>query len=285
MFRTSPSWTSYVFPSSRCVPRFDASACEPASSRSCVEIVSQRMKPRAMSEWIDAAASSAVWPSAERPRPRLLLARGEERDQVERVAQAADHLVERRRAPLLAELRRVGVRHLRELRLQLQVDPVRPVLDREQRLRRQGLELLRQLARVVAQRVARLQVGEQRLQLLDLLPQRGVTRLRLLLDPLEPPLDMVAVGDEQLEIERLQVAGGIGAGREAVRDRQDRIDLAKPAEQRRPGSGHVDDADRRGRDLPRAAPARPAPRAGRRRSGPCRRSPCRTRRRPSASAQ
>jgi len=42
------------------VPRFAASACEPASSRSSVEIVSQRMKPRAMSEWIDAAASSAV---------------------------------------------------------------------------------------------------------------------------------------------------------------------------------------------------------------------------------
>jgi hypothetical protein len=62
MFRTSPSWTSYVFPSSRCVPRREASACEPAASRSSVEIVSQRMKPRAMSEWIDAAASSAVCP-------------------------------------------------------------------------------------------------------------------------------------------------------------------------------------------------------------------------------
>ena len=41
MFSTSPSWTTYVLPSSRCVPRFAASACEPASSRS-----SQSRSPR-----------------------------------------------------------------------------------------------------------------------------------------------------------------------------------------------------------------------------------------------
>ena len=42
------------------------------------------MKPRAMSEWIVSAASIAVSPLAQRPGARLLLARGEERDQVER---------------------------------------------------------------------------------------------------------------------------------------------------------------------------------------------------------
>ena len=167
------------------------------------------MKPRAMSEWIEAAASSAVWPR------RSVHARVSFSPAVKNVIRSS---ASRRRRTTsssaegaLAELRRVRLGHLRELRLQLQVDPARPVLDRQQRLRGQRLELGRQLAREVAQRVARIEVGEQRLQLLDLLAQPRVARLRLLLDPLQPPLDVVAVGDEQLELERLQVAGGIGA--------------------------------------------------------------------------
>src|ERR671922_247882 len=53
MLRTSPSWTTYAFPSSRCRPRRAASACEPHSRRSSQRITSQRMNPRAMSEWME----------------------------------------------------------------------------------------------------------------------------------------------------------------------------------------------------------------------------------------
>src|SRR5919109_647619 len=49
MFRTSPSATTYPFPSSRCTPRRAASAREPASTRSFQATTSQRMNPRAMS--------------------------------------------------------------------------------------------------------------------------------------------------------------------------------------------------------------------------------------------
>ena len=61
-----------------------------------------------------------------------------------------------------------------------------------------------------------------------------------------------ASGDEQLELERLQVALRVRSGREAVRDGEDRVHLAQAAEQRRSGAGNVDDADRRRRDLARA---------------------------------
>ena len=44
------------------LPCLAASACDPAATRSSQRITSQRMKPRAMSEWIVAAASSAVSP-------------------------------------------------------------------------------------------------------------------------------------------------------------------------------------------------------------------------------
>src|SRR6059058_3421056 len=62
MFNTSPSSTTSLFPSRRCRPRLTTSAREPASTRSFQRITSLRMKPRAMSEWIVAAASSAVSP-------------------------------------------------------------------------------------------------------------------------------------------------------------------------------------------------------------------------------
>jgi hypothetical protein len=95
----------------------------------------------------------------ERPRPRLLLARGEERDQVERRRQPARDLVERRGAAA-AELGRLLVGQLGELGLELQVDAAGAVLDRDQRLRRQRLELARQLLRVVGERAARVDVRE-----------------------------------------------------------------------------------------------------------------------------
>src|SRR5581483_3273690 len=140
----------------------------------------------------------------ERPRTRLLLAGGEERDQVERLRKPRGDRVERRRAAA-AELGRLLVRKLGELGLEQQVDPAGAVLDRDQRLRRQRLELRRQLARIVREHAARVDVREDPLQLVDLRTQLRITRLRLLLDPVEAPLDVVAVGDEQLEPEVLEV--------------------------------------------------------------------------------
>ena len=104
-------------------------------------------------------------------------------------------------------------------------------------------------------------------QLLDLDAELRVARLRLLLDPLEPPLDVVAVGDEQLEPQVLEIAGRVGAGREAVEDDEQRVDLAQVPEQRRPRAGHVLDADRGRRDLLRAG--RPRASASSRSSAIC----------------
>ena len=104
-----------------------------------------------MSEWIVSAASSAVSPVSQRPGARLLLAGGEERDQIERVAQPAHDLLERRGAAV-AERGRLLVVELGELGLEREVDPAGAVLDRDQRLRRQRLELGRQLARVLGER-------------------------------------------------------------------------------------------------------------------------------------
>src|SRR3954471_10118051 len=77
--------------------------------------------------------------AAERPGPRLLLARGEERDQVERLREPAHDLAERRLAAA-PELRRLVGGKLRELRLELEIDGSRSVDHLEQRLRRQRLQ-------------------------------------------------------------------------------------------------------------------------------------------------
>src|SRR5205085_11579072 len=69
----------------------------------------------------------------ERPGPCLLLACGEERDQVERLREPAHDLAERRLAAA-PELRRLLRRELRELRLELEIDPVGTVDELEQRL-------------------------------------------------------------------------------------------------------------------------------------------------------
>src|SRR5215218_2352600 len=124
-------------------------------------------------------------PVAERPRARLLLAGREEGDQVERVAEARRDLVERRRAAV-TEGRSVLVVHFGQLRLELQIDSARAVLDREQRLRRQRFELGRELAVEGGEHGAGVDVREDLPQLVDLDPQLRVAGLRLLLDALEP---------------------------------------------------------------------------------------------------
>src|SRR5436190_2934356 len=101
---------------------------------------------------------------AERPGTRLLLARGEERDQVERVAEPADDLVQRRRAAV-AERGGFLVAEFRQLGLELQVDAAGAVLYGDQRLRRQRLELRRELARVRVEPRPAVDVREHLLQL------------------------------------------------------------------------------------------------------------------------
>ena len=96
---------------------------------------------------------------AQRPGTRVLFTRCEEGDQVEGLRKAAGDLVERRLAAVAKGLGLV-VRELRELRLEFQVDPGRAVDDREQRLRGQRLELTRQLAVVVRELAAGIDVGE-----------------------------------------------------------------------------------------------------------------------------
>ena len=91
-------------------------------------------------------------PAAQRPGTSLLFAGGEEADQPELVAEATHHFLERGRS--FAKRRRLVCRHLRELGFELEVDPAGPVLDREQRLRRERLEAGWQLCRPVGERSA-----------------------------------------------------------------------------------------------------------------------------------
>src|SRR5205085_10704114 len=115
---------------------------------------------------------------------------GEEADQVERREQPADDLVERGEA--LAEGGRLVGREFGELRFELQVGAARAVLERDERLRRQRLEIGRALVLPLAERPARPDVLEEPLELFDLAPQRRIARLRLLAHALEPALDVVA---------------------------------------------------------------------------------------------
>src|SRR5581483_2630779 len=109
-------------------------------------------------------------PATERPRAGLLLARGEEGDQVERLRELPDDRAERRLAAA-AELRRLVVGELGELGLELEVDALASVHDRDQRLRRERVELGRQLAGIAGEPVAGVEVAEQLLELLDLLAE------------------------------------------------------------------------------------------------------------------
>ena len=189
-------------------------------------------------------------PVAKRPRAGLVLTCGEEHDQSERVLQALHDLVESGRS--LAVLGSLVRRKLGELELQLQVDPREAVDDGNQRFRGERLELGGQLAPPLRERASGFEMHEQLLQARDLLSFGQLAGLRFLADLLEPALDVITVGQEELELDRLEVAGWIGVGREAVRDREQRVRLAKPAEQRAPPPRHVDDANRGRRHLVRA---------------------------------
>ena len=71
---------------------------------------------------------------------------------------------------------------------------------------------------------------EQPLERIRFLLQIRVARLRLLRDALEPALDVVAVGDEQLEPQRLEVVvRNVRAG-EAVEHDEQRVDLTQVPE-------------------------------------------------------
>ena len=91
-------------------------------------------------------------------------------------------------------------------------------------------------------------MGEQTFRQLGLLSLRAIARLRLLAHTVETPVDVLAVGHDQLEPKRLEVAGGIGTVRVAVEDGEQRVRLSKLARDLR-SPGNVDDPDRRGRDL------------------------------------
>ena len=208
------------------------------------------MKPRAMSEWIAAAASSAVWPR------RSGHARVSFSPAVKNVIRSSTS--RRRRATsssadgaAVAERCRLLLGQLGELGLEREVDAAGPFSTAMQRLRRQRLEPVGQLAG---------NVGE-RLPGVDVRPApRAAARPRRAASgrPTSPASrlaraagDVVAVGDEQLELQVLEVAGRIGARREAVEDDEQRVDLAQVAEQRRPRAWNVLDANRDRGDLPR----------------------------------
>jgi hypothetical protein len=83
-------------------------------------------------------------------------------------------------------------------------------------------------------------VGEDALELGYLVSELRVARFRLLRHPLEALLDVVAIGDEQLELQALEIDVRVGASREAVRNRHESVDAAQVPEQPRPRSRHVD---------------------------------------------
>ena len=163
-----------------------------------------------MSEWIVPAASSAVWPE------RSVHARVSFSPAVKNVIRPSASLSRRTTSSRAEGPSRNAAAsssgELGELGLELAVDPVRAVDDREQRLRREWVELGRKLARPLGERVARLEVREHRGQRLGLLAHGCIARLRLLLDPLEPLGDVIGVGDEQLELQLLEVALRIAPG-------------------------------------------------------------------------
>ena len=102
-----------------------------------------------------------------------------------------------------------------------------------------------QLAGPVGDRPAAVQVVEQLREQLHLCARGRVAGLRLLRHALVAALDVIAVCDEQLELERLEVVVRCRPVREPVEDGEDRVDLPEVAEQLRTGAGHVDDSDRR----------------------------------------
>ena len=174
------------------------------------------MNPRAMSVWIVAAASRAVSPF------RSVQARVSLSPPVKNVIsptvsnRSREHGVEAH--PPVSELGRFLGRQLGELGLELQVEAAVPAVDdADQRLRGEGLELGRKGSVVGAQGLACLDVGEDALELRDLVTQSRIAGFRLRADPLEPFFDVVAIRDDELELERLEIPVGVGLGPERRR--------------------------------------------------------------------
>ena len=235
-------------------------------------MTSQRMNPRAMSEWMVSAASSAVWPRRSvharvslSPAVKKLM-RSSAANSRRTTSSSADAAPSRKASASSGPARRARPRAW-------QVDPRRPVDDHDQRLRRQRLELGRQSARKADSGSLGVEVGDQLLELVHLRRELRIARLRLLRDPLEPSLDVLAVGHEQLEAERDEIVVRIGVRREPVEDEQERVDLAQVAEQR--GARCRERRRRARRPASPCAPTTTAAtcaRAARRRSAPCPRS-------------
>ena len=196
-------------------------------------MTSQRMKPRAMSEWIDSAASSAVWPRRSvharvsfSPAVKKVISSRASRSRAA-MSSSADAPPSRKAAASSSGSSASSASSFRSM-------PPGPFSIAISGFVVSGSSPPGSSPRVVAQRLARVDVGEDLLQLLDLGAQLRVAGLRLLLDALDPLLDVVAVGDEQLELELLEIVG-------LANDDEQRVDLPQLAERGRsrgcPGRG------------------------------------------------
>ena len=247
-FRTSLSATTYVLLSSRCVPRLAASAWEPASSKSSAEITSQRMKPRAMSVWIVAAASRAVCPS------RSVQARVSLSPTVKNaISPSASFNLRTTSSSAEGPSRNSAASssgRSASSASSLQSIPCGPFSTARSGFVVSGSSSGGSSPGQSASVLPASRCSRSPTSVSSSVRLRGVARLRLLRDALVPTLDVIAIRDEQLELERLEVVGGRRVGREAVEHREDRVDLAQVAEERRARARNVDDADRRRRHLP-----------------------------------
>jgi len=90
-----------------------------------------------------------------------------------------------------------------------------------------------------------LEVGTDPLERGDLVPESGIAGLRLRAHSLEPPLDVIAIRDEELEPERLQVGRRVSRTGEPVNDREQRVNLSQIPEQGRTRPGDVGQLERR----------------------------------------
>jgi hypothetical protein len=183
-----------------------------ASRRSSVEIVSQRMKPRAMSEWIDAAAS--VRSARGRRQARVSLSPAVKRVIRSRASRSRRTTSSARRAVWnSAASSSVSASSASSFR---SIPPGRSRPRRQ--LRGQRLELGWQLALVVAE-VVPASGTPGRVQLVDLLAQARVARLRLY-STLEPASTWSRSAGLELES---QSSAGVASGVPS-RHRQDRVD-------------------------------------------------------------
>jgi hypothetical protein len=79
------------------------------------------------------------------------------------------------------------------------IDAARAVLDCDQRLRRERFEPGRELGGPIGESSAGVNMRQHPSQLDDLLLQLQLAGLRLFRNALEPSLDVIPIGDQQLE--------------------------------------------------------------------------------------